>query len=131
MVRTARTILFVYDMRGGIASVLRFAARRGVKEVLRPCTLFVTTHSRLGLRKEWSDFLRGLPFDSEFMKKDAFMRRFSSCCSFPVVFLRDGDDLRMLLSSREINKVKSEEELEVMLRMALKDAVGANLVSRR
>ena len=124
MVRTAKTVLFVFNSRRG---VLGHAG--DMLEGLRSsdssrCRLRTLACGSRGARKIFSDFTRSLPIDSEFMGRPEFVKEFGSDCSFPAVFLRENGDVRMLLNSGEINGCRSTEELIVLLRLALRPAIG-------
>jgi hypothetical protein len=80
------------------------------------------TYDNFGKRAEWSKFLIDIKVKSSFIYKDHIMKDQSlKDASLPCAYLKKSNDIRLLISSDEMNAYKDLEELIVSLRKKLEE----------
>jgi hypothetical protein len=101
------SLIFVYDMDGGLFNGITHYAHKIISPSTYPCNLCAVTNSMLGTKREWANFIRELGLTTEFLHRDEFMEAHPKAQqnSFPAVFRSSGDgDLHVLIKSSEINE---------------------------
>jgi len=65
------------------------------------------------MKREWRDFLQTLSYPVYFLHRDKFRRRFSSMknSSLPAVFVKRGEIIEEVISSKQINAQDNLEDL--------------------
>ena len=80
------------------------------------------TYDNFGKKVEWSTFLSEIKVKSSFIYKDHIMNdQKLKDASLPCAYLKNSNDIRLLISSDEMNAYKDLEELIVSLRKKLEE----------
>lgn len=89
------------------------------------CNLCSLTYSLAFKKREWKEYISGLPIKTEFYLKDKFIKKFiiKENLEFPAAFLLDNKELKEIIGSGKINKIKDLEELKSLVNQALSDFI--------
>lgn len=95
-------------------------AHKIIKPETYACKLCSLTHSSFGEKRSWRAFKREFEHPLEFYHKDEFVKNFRSKWlpkyDFPVILRSDGVTLEPLLSSSDLEKIQTLEELITLLK---------------
>ncbi len=107
------TLLFVYNLDSGVLqSVHDYTTRRPDASGAAVHNLNTITHSPLGIKKEWKRFLKELRIPSRSMDRNEFITEFGhTTITFPVVLLKKGTELSVLLGAEELNRCRDLSDL--------------------
>ena len=109
----AKNIVFVYNADSGMFNTLTDLAHKVSSPQTYECNLCAISHSYISERSEWKDFIEGLGVECEFLHRDEFLKKYSSEeKSFPIIFELTDDELKVRLSSDQINACKSMDDLK-------------------
>ena len=112
------TLHFVYNVDATpVALVLDFVHRL-VEPETYPCRLCDLTYGRFVKKLSWSRFVATLPVDARFHLRAGFRRTFAACADepLPAVFVERGSgEVRVLISAKELQRVKDLESLEALV----------------
>ena len=110
-------IVFVYNADSGVFNALTDAAHKILSPQTYPCSLCALTHSALGMRREWKQFLDGLGVPLEFLHADELRARHPAAAGVPLpaVFRRRGEGLEVFVGAEEINACRSGDELKQLI----------------
>lgn len=112
----SKTLLFVHNLDSGVLESLHdYSTSKGAASAADACILSKITHSPLGIKKEWKRFLKGLTIPARSLDRDEFLREFNSHFTFPVVLLKKGAELSILLSTEELRQCQALEDLITLL----------------
>lgn len=75
------------------------------------CDLCTLTHGNLSEREDWSLFLRETNINIEFYHIDDFEQKYIHKDEYPIIYMRNGDSLKSLFSSKEIATFKDVSDL--------------------
>jgi hypothetical protein len=115
------TILFVYNTNSGVLPSLKdYSTGKAVVSGADTCRLSAFTCSPVGTKKEWKRFLKELPFPSRSLDRIEFLSEFMHFpTSFPVVLIRRGTELSVLISTEELNRCSDLHDLTLLLEQRL------------
>jgi len=117
MVTTTRKLIFVYNAD----STLFAQISDGITKILAPnkyqCNLCMLTHGPLSMKEEWRLFLETLPLEKEFLHKDEFKSKFPQLndTKLPVIFIKEGEKIKVLMTSDEISQQKTILQLKELI----------------
>lgn len=65
------------------------------------------------MKKEFKSFINeDLEYKSEFLHRDEFIKQYpNSNVTFPSVFIKNGSELKLLISSDDINALENQQQL--------------------
>lgn len=110
---------FIYNAKTGIFNKLTDFAHKAISPATYQCNLCALTYGTFTRKQEWADYIKSLPLKAEFIYRDEWKHR-SGYKAYPLVVLqREDNEVEVLLDARQLNELKSLEELK----MALKDAL--------
>jgi hypothetical protein len=110
------SLVFVYNAKSGVFNVLADAAHKLFSPRTYACNLCALTHTAVGMRKEWRQFLEKLEAPLEFLHADELEERYGvSGVPLPAVFRREGEDLRVLVGADSINACETLDDLKRLL----------------
>ena len=76
------------------------------------CNLYAITHSPVGMKKEWKRFIKDLGIPSRFLNRNEFSMEFGqSQTTFPIVLVRKGTELQVLIGTEDLNRCKDVNDL--------------------
>lgn len=109
-------LLFVYNADGGLFNTLTDIAHKIFSPRTYSCNLCALTHSNLGMRREWKEFIEGLDRPVEFLHADELRARYDvGALSLPVVLTKEGEGLEILVDAASINACRNLEDLKRMI----------------
>jgi hypothetical protein len=110
------TLIFVYNAESGFFNTLSDAAHKIFSPQTYACRLCSLTHSSLGMRGEWKQFVEGLSRPVEFLHADEFARKYGARgAALPAVFTVDEGGLKELVGESEINACGRLDELKRLI----------------
>ena len=117
----ALQLVFVYNADSGIFSGIKDLVHKSVSPKTYGCNLCGLTYGGISMKQEWKEFIKNLPIKVAFLHKDEFIKTHPQLASvsFPVVFKKEGETLKEFISSDEINKQKSLEDLKKLVNTAI------------
>ena len=100
-----RALIFIFNSDSGVLPKIKDYASHATAPGTDGCNLYSLTYSPIGMKKEWKRFIRDLGFPARFLNRNEFSSEFGPrALKFPVVLLRTGSELRLLISPEEINR---------------------------
>ena len=108
-----KQLVFVYNADSGMFNTLTDIAHKVFSPQTYECNLCAISHSYLSERGEWKEFIQDLGAECEFLHRDEFLNKYSSEeKNFPVIFELIDGELKVRLSSKQINDCKSMDNLK-------------------
>jgi hypothetical protein len=116
-VEKCKAIVFVYNADSGYFNGLVDVAHKIFSPATYACDLCALTHGAFTARREWTDYLRSLPYAQEFLHSDEFRAKYGNMnCELPAIFCRDDDEeLRLLVSADSIRQCRSLGDLKTLI----------------
>ncbi len=120
MAQTAplRSLIFVYNADSSpLAEAFDFL-HKAFSPATYACNLCKVTYGTFGIKKEWREFIQGLPWPAVFYHRDEFRNRYPhlSGTPFPAVFAERNDaGLELLASASELNEQHSVEAMKKLI----------------
>jgi hypothetical protein len=111
-------LLFVYNANGGLINGLFDFAHKNLSPKTYSCNLCAITYGNLGMKKEWKNYLKNIPYSIRFFHKDEFAQKYPDSClePLPTLFVKEKDaPLRVLVSADEINAARNIADLQKIL----------------
>lgn len=114
-------LVFVYNAESGVFNTLGDMAHKLFSPATYACNLCALTHSTLGMRREWREFLEGLDAALEFLHADELRSRYGMKeVALPAVFKRQRDGLEVLIDAAAINSCRTLDELKQLIAARVK-----------
>lgn len=78
------------------------------------------------MKKEFKSFINeDLEYKSEFLHKDEFIKQYPDInATFPSVFIKNRDKLKLLISTNDINALKTQLELINLTKTRVEAIIG-------
>jgi hypothetical protein len=120
--RPDQDLIFIYNCdRGNLSAIKDYSQKTGA-EAPPLCNLISLTVTPVGIKKSWKRFVSELPFPARFLHRDEFEEEFGELLlPSPAVFFRRGKDLTLLISSEDLNRILSTDELIARVTMRLQE----------
>ncbi|SHJ23371.1 hypothetical protein SAMN04487911_11475 [Arenibacter nanhaiticus] len=110
-----KSLVLVYNADSGIGNAVLDSVHKIWSPKTYQCKLCELTHGVFVERKVWKDFRKKSTVQLNVLHRDEFKEHYGDNYgynfSFPVILVGPMNDLRVYLSSREINALESPEEL--------------------
>ena len=116
-----KELIFIYNAKSGFINELVDFAHKIISPETYDCNLFAITYGSFRMEKRWTDYIQSLPINSVFTYQDKLYDNKLKNVKLPSVFLRNGTDLKELISSSEINKLNELQQLIKILDKKLKE----------
>jgi len=114
------SLLFVSNGDSGALPLIKNYSGNSATSRADGCNLSTLTHSPVGMKKEWKRFIREQKLPSRALDRDEFRAEFGSAITtFPVVLVRTGRGLAVLISTDELNRCRDLEGLISLLQQRL------------
>lgn len=118
---TRPALVFVYNAKSGVFNTLADAAHKIFSPQTYACNLCALTHTAVGMRREWKQFLEKLDVPLEFLHADELEERYGvTGVPLPAVFERGGGELKVLAGADAINGCGTLDDLKRLLLDATK-----------
>jgi hypothetical protein len=109
-------LVFVYNADSGLFNALSDAAHKIFSPQTYRCNLCALTHTALGMRREWKQFLDGLDVPSEFLHADELRARYGVAgAALPAIFKRAGGGVEVLVDAESINACQTLGDLKRLI----------------
>ena len=109
-------LVFVYNADGGVFNTLADVAHKIFSPQTYACNLCALTHSAVGMRREWREFLEGLGEPLEFLHADELKARYGVAgVPLPAVFSREGGRLEVFVDADSINACRTMDDLKRLI----------------
>lgn len=113
-------LLFVSNSDSGVLPKIKNYSGESAASRSDGCNLSALTHSPVGMKKEWKRFIKELTIPSRVLDRDEFRAEFGNgITTFPVVLVRSGRGLSVLISPDELNRCRMLEDLMNLLQQRL------------
>ena len=113
----SKELILVYNADSGFFNIIKDGLHKVISPSTYQCNLCALTYGTLKMKNEWKEFIDKLEIPSKFLHRDEFIRELESHphnlenVKFPAVFLRMDEKISLLISSDEINKSKTLDDL--------------------
>ncbi len=108
-------VVFVYNADSGLFNTLTDTAHKLFSPETYECNLCAMTHSALGMKKEWKEFLDTMDIPLEFLHRDELKEKYSTGAELPAIFLKSGKELNLIIEASSINECQDIEELKQLI----------------
>lgn len=109
-------LIFVYNADSGLFNTVTDIAHKLLSPSTYACQLCAITHSAFTMRQEWKTFLQSINHEMEFLHRDEWLRQYpESKAPLPAVFISNGE-IKTLISSEEISRCQTIEELKQLIK---------------
>ncbi|MCK9630054.1 MAG: hypothetical protein M0R30_00270 [Methanoregula sp.] len=100
------TLLFVSNLDSRVLQSLHdYSSGRAAASEADLCALTRIIYSPVGIKKEWKRFLKECTIPPRSLSRDEFTKEFGNLAiTFPVVLIKKGTELSVLISTEEINR---------------------------
>jgi len=106
------SLLFIYNAKSGVANVLKDISHKLLSPETYSCNLCAITHNIFTENRAWKNYRLTSKIDMQFYHIDEFKLRYpKQTLNYPIVLLKKDNDLHEFLPSKQINKLKTVEEL--------------------
>lgn len=113
-------LVFAYNADSGVANGLRDLAHKTLSPRTYSCNLYSVTHTPLGMRREWRDFVRGLNVDVVFAHRDELPALCPGAApGLPAVLVLEHGRAREWIAAPELNAVQSVADLKRLVQRRL------------
>ncbi|NMC07769.1 MAG: hypothetical protein GYA24_21325 [Candidatus Lokiarchaeota archaeon] len=107
-----KRIVFVYNADSGVINSIKDYFHKVLKPETYECNLCQVTFGNLGMRKEWSEYIKRLPLPVDLLHRDEFIMRYPAAPRhFPAAFIESDGKLETIISAHEMRAVPSLSEL--------------------
>ncbi|KAA3624998.1 MAG: GTPase [Flavobacterium sp.] len=108
-------LLFVYNANSGAANAVLDSMHKILSPSTYDCKLCELTFGTITERKIWKEFRERSAVDMRFLHKDEFNKEFRSKWlpkySFPVVLIRNNNQLQLFITTEEFEALNSPQAL--------------------
>lgn len=110
-------LIFVYNADSSLLAQAKDYVHKAVSPDTYECNLCQITYGGLGMKGEWKDFVKQLPYKVKFLHKDELTKQYPDLVGMklPAVFKKQGEDISLLISAEEINQQKTVENLKALM----------------
>jgi hypothetical protein len=123
-----RKVIFAYNSESGVVNALWDYMRRNFSSDYQ-CQLALITHGPVGMRGQWKSFVRKLDVPLEFLSRDkvpmkypkALYKQYPKELTYPCVLLHAKESISVLITTEEIKKCSSVDELKDLVTQKLLD----------
>ncbi|MBE0495366.1 MAG: hypothetical protein IBX45_03030 [Campylobacterales bacterium] len=116
------SIVFVYNANSGLFNTLGDIAHKVFSPSTYACNLCGVTHTPLGMRKEWKEYLESLDIEKEFLHADELEATYGiKDLSLPAILFKDEQGVKPWISAEELNGCKDLESMKALVSRALKE----------
>jgi len=107
-----KSLLFVYNAKSDYWSKKIDFAHKIISPSTYNCDLCALTHGNFGETKIWKNFKEDSGYEMEFIYKDEFHKLYPNIeTTFPVVFIKENNNLSVFIERNSFKQIKTIEEL--------------------
>ncbi len=109
-------LIFVYNADSGLFNTLTDIAHKIFSPATYACNLCAITHSNLGMRKSWKEFLETLAVPLDFLHRDELIAQYGrDDIALPAILSENAGELEVAVSAAAINQVNDIEALKQLV----------------
>ena len=119
-------LIFVYNEDANPVSMAINFVHRIVSPHTYDCNLCDLTYGYLTMKKDWKDYIGGLPVPSEFYLRSRFLKRYPNLegARFPAVFsMTSAGAIENFLSADDVNAANSLDDLKALVAARLEQSL--------
>ncbi|TFF95012.1 hypothetical protein EU546_04040 [Candidatus Thorarchaeota archaeon] len=110
---TSPALVFVYNADSGVMNAAKDFFHKIVSPETYECNLCAVTYGNFRMKGTWRSFIDELEMPVEFLHRDEFRNRYDfEDESFPSVFVDKNGELEYFITTDEMNRLRSLEELK-------------------
>ncbi len=120
MTQQTPALIFVYNANSGLLNGALDLLHKTFSPHTYACNLCAITYNTLGMRRDWRDFVNGLPYPVHFLHRDELLARFGKPDHpLPAAFLHTPAGLQLFVSTDEMNSCHTLDDLMRLVRKQL------------
>ncbi|MCA0959753.1 GTPase [Muricauda ruestringensis] len=107
-------IIFIYNAKSDVFSVVSDFAHKIFSPSTYPCSLCQLTHGHVGVNKKWASFLETIPYNKRFLHKDEALEVNIDLLNkqLPIILVKKNTgELYTLLNASELGQLTSVDDL--------------------
>lgn len=114
------SLVFVYNADSGLFNTLSDIAHKLFSPQTYACNLCAITHTPLGMRDEWKEFIEQLDVPVEFLHRDELQKQYGMThLRLPAILLREKAQPREWITAEDINRCRSITDLKSLIQERL------------
>jgi len=114
---TEKKLVFIYNADSGFINSVKDYFRKKRSPETYECNLCMQTFDGFSMNKDWKSYVKDLEIPAEFLHKDEFEKKYDfQNAKYPSAYLKSNSDLKLFISQKEMNSVKSLNELKVLVK---------------
>ena len=111
-----RKLVFIYNANSGLINAVKDYFHKKRSPETYECNLCMQTFSGVSMNKGWKSYIKDLDIPTEFLHKDEFEKKYDvNNAKYPSAYLQNGSSMTIFISVDEMNKVKSLDEMKVLV----------------
>ncbi|NAS29465.1 GTPase [Flavobacteriaceae bacterium R38] len=108
-------LIFIYNANSGKLNEYLDIAHKIISPKTYQCHLCDITHGTFKVRPAWKKFREETDIAMEFLHIDEYESKYKSkfqhAFTYPIILIQEDSDLQVFMSTEEINKLETVEEL--------------------
>ena len=106
-------MIFIYNADSGLINTVKDFFHKAFKPETYECNLCAVSFGNFSMKRKFKSFINeDLEYKSEFLHRDEFEKQYPNVdATFPSVFVKNGDELKLLISSDDLNALKTQQQL--------------------
>jgi len=113
-------LLMIYNADGGLVNGTLDLLHKTFSPATYGCRLCGVTYGTFGMKRDWRDFVEGLPLPVRFLHRDEWLEeRPGDPTALPAILLERGSGLSTVVSAADFGTVTDSGTLMAMLRTRL------------
>ena len=115
-------IIFVYNADSGVINAIKDYFHKIFSPSTYECNLCGISWGLGGMKKDWINYVKGLPQPVEFLHRDEFESKYpNSEKNYPSAWVYNNNGLDLLIPSEEMNQLRNLTDLITVTNKKLKE----------
>jgi len=115
-------LIFVYNADSGLMNAFKDYVHKEVSPSTYPCSLCSITYGKLGMKREWSEFVDGLDIDVDFLHIDEFEKEYPGRTGpYPSCFSVEKGKISRIITSDEFDNCEDLEDIKELVSMKIEN----------
>lgn len=117
----AATLIFVYNADTGLFNAVADMAHKFLSPETYACNLCAITHSHIGMRREWRQFIKSLTIPVEFLHRNELLATYGlTWIPLPAIFIKQPQaEPELWLDADTINACRNLPDLIALIKTNL------------
>lgn len=116
----SKTLVFVYNAESNWLNKVTDFAHKAIKPQTYQCDLCSLTHGVFKERKQWTNFLKSIDYNTEFYYKNKYDNS-KDTHEPPCIILKEDNCSKLLFSNSELSKFKNINEFVAEFKVRLNE----------